>query len=52
MESDLNNDSSDSSVNSSVDSNACLNQFDDKDKFTFFLTKRDKPTEQLDKSFR
>ena len=36
----------------SVDSNACLNFVDEKDKFKFFLTYRGKPTENLAKSFR
>ena len=36
----------------SLDSNACLINMADKDKFKFFLTYRGKPTEQLAKSFR
>ena len=37
--------------NVSLDSNACLNQFDNKDKFKLFINYRGKPTEQLAKSF-
>ena len=40
------------SIDTSIDSNACLNQFNNKDKFKFFITYRGKPTEQLAKSFR
>ena len=44
--------SSNISGNSSIDSNACLNHFDNRDKFNVFINYRRKPTEQLDKSFR
>ncbi len=36
----------------SFDSNAYLINMADKDKFTFFITYRGKPTEQLAKSFK
>ena len=45
-------DTSSVSINTSVDSNACMNQFDNKDKFKFFITYRGKPTEQLAKSLK
>ena len=46
------NDSMNESANDSLDSNACLYNMDEKDKFMFFVTYRGKPTEQLAKSFR
>ena len=48
-ESDMN---SESSLELSLDSNACLNTVRDKDKFKFFVCYRGKPTEELAKSFR
>ena len=39
-------------VNVSMDSNACLDIVDEKDKFKFFLNYRGKPTENLAKSFK
>ena len=46
------NTSSDSSDDMSLDPNACLNQFKEKDKFHFFVNYRGKLTERLAKSFR
>ena len=39
-------------MNLSLDSNACINFMDDKDKFKFFLEYRGKPSDLLTKSFK
>ena len=38
-------DTSSVSINTSIDSNACMNQFDNKDKFKFFITYRETYTD-------
>ena len=49
-ETDSNEDNESSDM--SMDSNACLNIIENKDKFKFFIQYRGKPTEQLAKSFK